>query len=216
MSDVKCSLLKPFGSTILKSELPDDLVKEFLDDLNTIRSSPEKTKGHQFGHRLAGNLYRELLVSHPVMLKWKQKFFDPLIVHYATSHYKHKKVKQIIITASWHNIQKSGDFNPNHTHTHFEDRHISPDISTVGYLKLPKSMKDYKHSKEHHSVGGMIEFTEGTEDMFTNANYLVEPITKDFYIFPSSLRHAVYPFHSDSETDERISFSFNAKIVFDE
>ena len=216
MSDVKCSLLKPFGSTILKSILPDDLVKEFLDDLNTIRSSPEKTQGHKFGHRLAGNLYRELLVSHPVMLKWKQKFFDPLIVHYATSHYKHKKVKQVIVTASWHNIQKSGDFNPNHTHTHFEDRHVSPDISTVGYLKLPKSMKDYKHSKEHHSVGGMIEFTEGTEDMFTNANYLVEPITKDFYIFPSSLRHAVYPFYSDSETDERISFSFNAKIVFDE
>ena len=216
MSDIKCNLLKPFGSTILKSELPDDLVKEFLDDLNTIRSSPEKTQGHQFGHRLAGNLYRELLVSHPVMLKWKQKYFDPLIFNYAVSHYKHKKVKQIIVTASWHNIQKSGDFNPNHTHTHFEDRHVSPDISTVGYLKLPKSMKDYKHSKEHHSVGGMIEFTEGTEDMFTNANYLVEPITKDFYIFPSSLRHAVYPFYSDSETDERISFSFNAKIVFDE
>ena len=216
MSDIKCNLLKPFGSTILKSKLPDDLVKEFLDDLNTIRSSPEKTQGHQFGHRLAGNLYRELLVSHPVMLKWKQKYFDPLIVHYATSHYKNKKLKQIIVTASWHNIQKSGDFNPNHTHTHFEDRHVSPDISTVGYLKLPKSMKDYKHSKEHHSVGGMIEFTEGTEDMFTNANYLVEPITKDFYIFPSSLRHAVYPFYSDSETDERISFSFNAKIVFDE
>ena len=216
MSDIKCNLSKPFGSTILKSELPDDLVKEFLDDLNTIRSSPEKTQGHQFGHRLAGNLYRELLVSHPVMLKWKQKYFDPLIVHYATSHYKNKKLKQIIVTASWHNIQKSGDFNPNHTHTHFEDRHISPDISTVGYLKLSKSMKDYKHSKEHHSVGGMIEFTEGTEDMFTNANYLVEPITKDFYIFPSSLRHAVYPFYSDSETDERISFSFNAKIVFDE
>ena len=216
MSDVKCALLKPFGSTILKSELPDDLVKEFLDDLNTIRSSPEKTQGHKFGHRLAGNLYRELLVSHPVMLKWKQKYFDPLIVNYAISHYKHKKVKQIIVTASWHNIQKSGDFNPNHTHTHFEDRHVSPDISTVGYLKLPKSMKDYKHSKQHHNVGGNLEFTEGTEDMFTNSNYLVEPITKDFYIFPSSLRHAVYPFYSDSETDERISFSFNAKIVFDE
>ena len=216
MSDVKCSLLKPFGSTILKSQLPDELVEEFLADLNSIRSNPEKTKGHQFGHRLAGNLYKELLVSHPVMLKWKQKFFDPLIVHYATSHYKHKKVKQIIVTASWMNIQKSGDFNPNHTHTHFEDRHISPDISTVGYLKLPKSMVDYKHSKQHHAVGGMIEFTEGTEDMFTNSNYLLQPIVKDFYIFPSSLRHAVYPFYSDSDLEERISFSFNAKIVFDE
>tara|TARA_Y100001938_G_scaffold29042_1_gene39202 strand:+ start:861 stop:1511 length:651 start_codon:yes stop_codon:yes gene_type:complete len=216
MSDIKCALLKPFGSTILKSELPDDLVKEFLNDLNTIRSSPEKLEGHKFGHKLAGNLYKELLVSHPVMLKWKQKYFDTLIVHYATSHYKEKKVKQIIITASWHNIQKSGDFNPCHTHTHFQDRHLSPDISTVGYIKLPKSMVDYKHSKQHHAVGGHIEFVEGTEDMFTNANYLIQPMVKDFYIFPSSLRHAVYPFYSDNETDERISFSFNAKIIFDE
>ena len=104
MSDIKCALLKPFGSTILKSELPDDLIKEFSDDLNTIRSSPEKIEGHKFGHKLAGNLYKELLVSHPVMLKWKQKYFDTLIVHYATSHYKQKKVKQIIITASWHNM----------------------------------------------------------------------------------------------------------------
>jgi hypothetical protein len=216
MSDIKCALLKPFGSTILKSELPGDLIKEFSDDLNTIRSSPEKIEGHKFGHKLAGNLYKELLVSHPVMLKWKQKYFDTLIVHYATSHYKQKKVKQIIITASWHNIQKSGDFNPCHTHTHFQDRHLSPDISTVGYIKLPKSMVDYKHSKQHHAVGGHIEFVEGTEDMFTNANYLIQPMVKDFYIFPSSLRHAVYPFYSDNETDERISFSFNAKIIFDE
>ena len=56
---------------------------------------------------------------------------------------------------------------------------------------------------------------EGTEDIFTNANYLLQPKLADFYIFPASLRHAVYPFHSN-ETDERISFSFNAKIVFDE
>ena len=34
MSDIKCALLKPFGSTILKSELPDDLVKEFLNYLS--------------------------------------------------------------------------------------------------------------------------------------------------------------------------------------
>lgn len=97
MSDIKCALLKPFGSTILKSELPDDLIKEFSDDLNTIRSSPEKIEGHKFGHKLAGNLYKELLVSHPVMLKWKQKYFDTLIVHYATSHYKQKKLSKLLL-----------------------------------------------------------------------------------------------------------------------
>ena len=216
MSDVKCSLLKPFGSTILKSELPDDLVKDFSNDLSKIRQDPKLVDEHKFGHKLAGNLYKELLISHDTMLKWKQKYFDRLIIHYATSHYKNKKVRQVIITSAWHNIQKSGDFNPCHTHTHFEDRFVSPDISSVGYIKLPQSMSEYKHTKPHHSVGGFIEFMEGTEDIFTNANYLLQPILKDFYIFPSSLRHAVYPFHSSSDTDERISFSFNAKVVFSE
>ena len=214
MSEVKCALLKPFGSTIAKAELPDELIDDFYNDLTKIRQDPKLVEEHKFGHRLAGNLYKELLVSHDVMLKWKHKYFDPLIVHYAINHYKDKKVKKIIVTASWHNIQKSGDFNPCHTHTHFEDRLVSPDISTVGYIKLPKSMLDYKHSKLHHNVGGHIEFMEGTEDIFTNSNYLIQPITKDFYIFPASLRHAVYPFHSN-ETDERISFSFNAKVIFD-
>ena len=42
MSDIKCNLLKPFGSTILKSELPDDLVKDFYNDLTKIRQDPQK------------------------------------------------------------------------------------------------------------------------------------------------------------------------------
>ena len=93
MSDVKCSLLKPFGSTILKSELPDDLVKDFSNDLSKIRQDPKLVDEHKFGHKLAGNLYKELLISHDTMLKWKQKYFDRLIVHYATSHYKNKTNK---------------------------------------------------------------------------------------------------------------------------
>ena len=49
MSDVKCSLLKPFGSTILKSELPDDLVKDFSNDLSKIRQDPKLVDEHKFG-----------------------------------------------------------------------------------------------------------------------------------------------------------------------
>ena len=77
-------------------------------------------------------------------------------------------------------------------------------------------MIDYKHSKEHHNINGFIEFTEGTEDIFTNANYLIPPVLADFYVFPATLRHCVYPFFSESETEERISFSFNARIIFNE
>ena len=67
--------------------------------------------------------------------------------------------------------------------THFEDKFVSPDISTVGYIKLPQSMSEYKHTKPHHSVGGYIEFMEGTEDMFTNATYLLQPKLMTFISF---------------------------------
>ena len=35
-------------------------------------------------------------------------------------------------------------------------------------------------------------------------------------MFPNSLLHQVYPFNSKNKDDERISFSFNATINFEE
>lgn len=214
MSEIQCKLLKPFGSTIAQSTLPQELIDDFLNDLTKIRKDPDLKKNHNFGHRLAGQIHSEYLISPEIMLKWKQKYFDHIINHYVKSHYRNSKIKNVV-TAAWLNVQKQGDFNPCHTHTSFTSLQ-SPHISTVGYLKIPKSMVDYKHSKLHHKIDGFIEFTEGTEDIFTNANYLIPPTLGTFYVFPASLRHCVYPFFCSNETEERISFSFNSRIIFDE
>ena len=79
---IECKLLKPFGSTIAKSTMPKELIDDFLKDLYDIRQNPEKAKQYAFGHRLAGQVYKELLISPDVMLKWKQKYFDHIIIHY--------------------------------------------------------------------------------------------------------------------------------------
>ena len=76
-----------------------------------------------------------------------------------------------VIQSAWTNTQKPNDYNPLHTHTHFSNKALNPDLSCVGYLKIPK-MIPYNHSKEHHQVGGWIEFCEGSENIFNNANYL--------------------------------------------
>ena len=41
------------------------------------------------------------------------------------------------------------------------------------------------------------------------------PEVRDLLLLPNSLSHVVYPYNTDDEDKERISFSFNATIVFD-
>ena len=70
-------------------------------------------------------------------------------------------------------------------------------------------MKPYINAPKHHQVGGWIEFCEGSENIFNNANYLVEPMLADYYLFPANLKHFVYPFKCKGE---RRSMSFNADM----
>ena len=60
MSDkINFKMLKPFGSTLAKAELPLKLVSEFLKDLKEIRGDKEKSKTHDFGHHLVGAVKNE-------------------------------------------------------------------------------------------------------------------------------------------------------------
>jgi hypothetical protein len=54
--------------------------------------------------------------------------------------------------------------------------------------------------------------------MFTDSNYRVMPkdMERTWILFPNNLSHQVYPFNSSNKDEERISFSFNATINFEE
>ena len=75
-------------------------------------------------------------------------------------------------------------------------------------------MRAVDNAKTFNDASGNIEFIEGSENMFTDANYRIMPEVRQWYLFPNSLRHVVYPFKSDKD-DERVSFSFNATINFE-
>ncbi len=51
---INFKLLKPFGSTLAKAELPLQLVSDFLKDLKQIREDKEKSKTHDFSNNLVG------------------------------------------------------------------------------------------------------------------------------------------------------------------
>jgi len=75
---INFKLLKPFGSTLAKAELPLQLVSDFLKDLKEIREDKDKARTHDFGNNLVGAVQEEYLITPELMLKWKQKFFNPL------------------------------------------------------------------------------------------------------------------------------------------
>ena len=213
MSDkINFKLFKPFGSTLAKATLPLELLKDFKEDLKKIREDKQKQKDHDWGDRLIGHVDSEYLISPEVMLKWKRQFFDPIMVSYVNAHIK-QKISNILINSAWFVVSKSGDFNPLHNHCEYTKGNY--DLSCTGYLALPESMTSTKNAKSHNDYSGEIQFVEGSENKFSDSQLRITPQVRDWYLFPNYLMHSVYAFDSKNPNDERISFSFNATVVFD-
>jgi hypothetical protein len=100
--------------------------------------------------------------------------------------------------------QYAGDFNPIHHH--------NGDFSAAIYLKVPKGMTEEwdEDFKDHYPAKGLIEFTFGESQSFRNDGMKFKPEVGKFLVFPSWLRHFVYPF---SVEGERRMMSFNASII---
>ena len=111
----------------------------------------------------------------------------------------------IHLAQSWIVSQYKNEYNPWHTHSgHF---------SGVIYLKIPENMsKQYDEEfKDHYPASGLIEFMYGEKADFRSDNLKFKPEVGTMLIFPSWLKHSVYPFYVDGE---RRSMSFNAYHVY--
>ena len=113
---------------------------------------------------------------------------------------------QMVFNASsaWFVRQYKNEYNPLHIHT-------ACNISCIGYLKIPDTIeKDRQNDPKNfrNMSHGMTEFVYGHPyDILPNAtNFRIKPEVGDFWVFPSTLQHQVYPFQSKGE---RRSFSIN-------
>ena len=115
-----------------------------------------------------------------------------------------KKIKEIKILNLWVVSQYKNEYNPIHYH--------EGDLSGVGYLKIPKYMTKNKNVKNKKiKTNGTIDFINGQKAFLSKSIFNLIPKTGDLLIFPNYLMHTAYPFNIE---EERRSFSFNAKIIF--
>ena len=215
----------PFSPTIMETEVP----KKFIDIVNEIGdevlSDDKKSAQWDWSNHLVGKVHKEVQI--PIvnkedgdycksilrgaclnyllyMINKRCAYIDNMILHHPTAGRLDPTEDNISISQSWLVSQYKGDYNPWHQH--------SGHLSAVIYLRLPKGMDQFfdKESEDHYPVGGAIQFMQGDKQNLRSDTLTFRPEVGKMLIFPSWLKHSVYPFDVDGE---RRSMSFNAYYV---
>ena len=199
---MKLEIIKPFGPSIVKFKLPDELVLEMNKYADQIINDKKKSEDLNEGPKLAGNVQQEFLLDTDFMkkIKWAE-----ILANITAEWIKNKRgrnLKNFRIIKSWIVRQFKNEYNPLHFH--------SGHISGVGYLKVPKNLGSTVQEGKKNNMNGKLELVESSPKFLCSGNYTATPQVGDMYLFPNYLLHTVYPF-SGTE-DERRSVSFNAEI----
>ena len=190
---------RAFGPTLGKGRLSRKLI-------NVVSSEMEKStlsNKNDYSSKLASQIKNEIKLSNSFV---KKKLSKELIKNIKTylKNSEIDKIKEIKIINLWIVKQLKNEYNPIHYH--------DGQLSGVGYLKIPKNMNQNKMVKNKKIMtNGTIDFINGQKNFLSKSIYNLNPKLGDLVIFPNYLMHTVYPFNVDGE---RISFSFNVKILF--
>jgi len=174
------------------------------NDLEKIKKICIKNKTKDNRKNLAGHLENEYKIDIEKFNKLIQNYLTEYNI--AFNHWYNKKISKFETISSWVNFMKQGEYNPPHIHS-------KCDLTCVLYLDIPSKLKD--ENKKYlgtlkNGGPGSINFTYHLgDDPLTINNSTFFPNTGDFFIFPATLLHSVFPFKSKIE---RISVSANFKI----
>ena len=195
-------VIRPFGPSIAKVSIPENLIKKLNDYLDQIISNDEKIRLQDHGSKLAGNVSQEFKLEKDFINSSGLKNFLSQNAKEWIKQTVNKEINKCDIIESWIVRQFENEYNPLHSH--------SGHISGVGYLKVPDNFGETVQKNKSGNFNGHLQLVHGTKMFLSPVMLNIEPKVGDFYFFPNYLMHAVYPFKNKSA--ERRSISFNALI----
>ena len=189
-----------WGPYLHHTRLPDDVCKEMLKRGEKLKYD----KDYDYREKLAGNIRHEYVFS-----KEDRKYFTmntmPIFDVYMkclrdwSMHALNQDTRVLKVYDLWINFMGPDEYNPTHTH--------DGDLSFVFFPKVPKELETESHNYKGTGAGpGRIEFTYGEKQGLSITGHSFLPETNDLFIFPSTLKHFVYPYKSKVE---RVSISGN-------
>jgi hypothetical protein len=199
----------PFGPLIAKFKMSDDMIKT-LNDFVESDETQNNIKELDWSRNLVGKVHQEILVP-PEKLRACSNFFHSAMAQYLNAILRSGRGDQNgredyvwSYASAWIVRSFPGEYNPVHMHP-------EADIASVGYLKLPNWNHELAKDATDHAgnTHGCLEFLHGSPLDFAPAAKKIIPVVGDFYLFPASLRHVVYPFSTEGERR-----SFSANLLF--
>ena len=186
------------GSMILKFTLPLPVIDE-------INKAYDKAKNLQpWNTELAGKIEDEKLVTD-ILSDEAKGLFVGCFQQYLKSI--QKPWWGVSLTTAWINEMKANEYNPFHYHT---SKKSDLGLSSVLMLKRP-STYGKEFSNPDDPSNGFLELTGGNQDPLGVSNYRVDAQVGDFYVFPYTMLHGVYPFNGTEEV--RRTMSYNCDLI---
>ena len=196
-------VLRPFGPTIAKVKMPQDLIDKLNEYTESVLSDQNKQDELNYGNKLAGNVKQEFIIEKDIMEKIGWGKFLAEGVREWVFKTNNRKITQFNIINSWIVRQFKNEYNPTHWH--------GGHIAGAGFLKVPKDLGLHVQKKRNREYrGGNLQLIHGSRMFLNHSTLNIKPVVGDFYFFPNYLMHSVFPFKKSLE--ERRSISFNAKI----
>ena len=193
---------RPFGPTIAKVKIPQELIDTLNNYVDKIIIDEKKTKELNYGSKLAGQVKQEFQIEEAFLeSSGFLKFLGLSVANWIKFSGK-SEIKKFSIRSSWIVRQFKDEYNPIHWHTGH--------VSGVGYLKVPEDLGSSKQEIKKGNPNGNLELIHGSKMFLCNSTFKITPKVGDFYFFPNYMMHSVYPFTGSD--DERRSVSFNADI----
>jgi len=222
-TEMPVELLQPWSTFVMKTQLPPPILEKMLKITDEIITNTETAIS--WGDNLAGQIKDEFVLDLEILGQEDlTAFFLDMTRQFVIQQTLQKAyaplVKEAILNDEWYTeildmwiiSQKDNEYNPIHMHTNCH-------ISTVMYLKIPEylpSRKSHKN-KVSYAMGedGAICFINNAvrDQIWATATMTILPAVGDFYIFPASQGHQVYPFRTPDGKGERRSVSFNATFT---
>ena len=200
-NDEAIKVVRPFGPSIARVKIPNDLIEALNNYVDKIISDEKKTKTLDLGNTLEGSVTQELKLENDFIASSGYHKFLSDSVYTWIKLSENKEIKNFNLINTWIVRQFQNEYNPIHYH--------GGHVSGVGYLKMPNSLGKSPQNKKNN-FNGNLDLVHGTRQFLSESSFVVTPEIGYFYFFPHYLMHTVYPFNGSQ--DERRSVSFNAKI----
>ena len=206
-------IFQPWSTFVMKTQLPPPILEKMLKISDEIVANAETAQS--WGKNLAGQIKDELFIKHEILEREDLMAFfldvSRQFVIQQTLQMNPLNREETLndewytqMLSMWIISQKDNEYNPVHVHTECH-------MSTVMYLKIPEYLPS---RKSHRNDDGAISFLNNAarDTTWGAPSMTLQPKVGDFFIFPASQQHLVYPFRTADGKGERRSVSFN--VVF--